>query len=63
MIYCSDEHGDRPRPLPDIPELEDAIDLFERNETPSWDFDVSLQDINFSIRSLISFQIFFLPYL
>ncbi|KAL0886040.1 hypothetical protein Bca101_010023 [Brassica carinata] len=37
--WTSDEHGDRPRPLPDIPELEDAIDLFERNETPSWDFD------------------------
>lgn len=41
MIYCSDELGDRPRPLPDIPELKKAIDLFERTETPSWDFDVS----------------------
>ncbi|CAH8384502.1 unnamed protein product [Eruca vesicaria subsp. sativa] len=37
--WTSDERGDRPRPLPDIPELEKAIDLFERTETPSWDFD------------------------
>lgn len=41
MLNCSDEHGDRPRPLPDVPELEEAIDLFERIDTPSWDFDVS----------------------
>ncbi|KAJ4890635.1 E3 ubiquitin-protein ligase ORTHRUS 2 [Raphanus sativus] len=37
--WTSDELGDRPRPLPDIPELKKAIDLFERTETPSWDFD------------------------
>ncbi|VVB00233.1 unnamed protein product [Arabis nemorensis] len=37
--WTSDEHGDRPRPLPDIPELEKAIDLYERKESPSWDFD------------------------
>lgn len=37
----SDEHGDRPRPLPVIPELENAINLTERREDPSWDYDVS----------------------
>ncbi|KAF8086101.1 hypothetical protein N665_0635s0031 [Sinapis alba] len=37
--WTSGEHGDRPRPLPVFSELEDAIDLFERTETPSWDFD------------------------
>ncbi|CAN8270248.1 unnamed protein product [Cochlearia groenlandica] len=39
VIYCSDEHGDRPRPLPSIPELKMATDLFERKESPSWNFD------------------------
>ncbi|CAA7053811.1 unnamed protein product [Microthlaspi erraticum] len=41
--WTSDEHGDRPRDLPDIPELEKATDLFERKETetPSWGFDES----------------------
>ncbi|KAL0677090.1 hypothetical protein Bca4012_005071 [Brassica carinata] len=34
--WTNDEHGDRSRPLP---KLEDAIDMFERNETPSWNFD------------------------
>ncbi|KAK8599989.1 hypothetical protein V6N13_060210 [Hibiscus sabdariffa] len=37
--WTSDEHGDRPRPLPTIPELKKAIDIFERKESPSWDFD------------------------
>ncbi|CAA7045876.1 unnamed protein product [Microthlaspi erraticum] len=39
--WTSDEHGDRPRSLPNIPELEMATDLFERKENPSWDFDES----------------------
>ncbi|CAA7042239.1 unnamed protein product [Microthlaspi erraticum] len=39
--WTSDEHGDRPRPLPNVPELEMATDLYERKETPSWDFDES----------------------
>ncbi|CAN6868052.1 unnamed protein product [Brassica oleracea] len=34
--WTSDEHGDPSRPLP---KLEDAIDMFERNETLSWNFD------------------------
>ncbi|KAM7471582.1 hypothetical protein LguiA_009765 [Lonicera macranthoides] len=37
--WTSDQHGDRPRPLPVIPELEQAIDIFQRTESPSWDFD------------------------
>ncbi|XP_010496707.1 PREDICTED: E3 ubiquitin-protein ligase ORTHRUS-LIKE 1-like [Camelina sativa] len=37
--WTSDEHGDRPRPLPSIAELDRATDLFERSESPSWDFD------------------------
>jgi len=45
ILYCSDEHGDRPRPLPNVPELNMATDLFERKESPSWDFDVSSKDI------------------
>lgn len=38
---CSDEHGDRPRPLPVISELKKANDIVERKENPAWDFDVS----------------------
>ncbi|XP_007036699.2 PREDICTED: E3 ubiquitin-protein ligase ORTHRUS 2 [Theobroma cacao] len=37
--WTSDEHGDRPRPLPAILELKKAIDISERKESPSWDFD------------------------
>ncbi|KAF9619756.1 hypothetical protein IFM89_009098 [Coptis chinensis] len=37
--WTSDEHGDHPRPLPVIKELKGATDLFERKESPSWDYD------------------------
>ncbi|KAK7312053.1 hypothetical protein VNO77_35592 [Canavalia gladiata] len=37
--WTSDDHGDRPRPLPAIRELKKATVIFERTETPSWDFD------------------------
>ncbi|GAA0139453.1 ubiquitin-protein ligase [Lithospermum erythrorhizon] len=37
--WTSDEHGDRPRPFPEVKELEGAIDLTERKANPSWDFD------------------------
>ncbi|KAL2329405.1 hypothetical protein Fmac_022832 [Flemingia macrophylla] len=37
--WTSDDHGDRPRPLPVIRELKKATVIFERTETPSWDFD------------------------
>lgn len=37
--WTSDEHGDRPRPLPDVPELVDALQLTVRKESPHWDFD------------------------
>lgn len=39
---CSDCQGDRPRPLPNIPELKQAKDVTERTKNPAWDFDVSL---------------------
>ncbi|XWS51515.1 hypothetical protein CRYUN_Cryun12cG0182400 [Craigia yunnanensis] len=36
--WTSDVHGDRPRPLPVIEELEKASNITERKENPSWDF-------------------------
>lgn len=37
--WTSDEHGDRPRPLPKIDELKGAVDITERKADPSWDYD------------------------
>ncbi|XP_025011894.1 E3 ubiquitin-protein ligase ORTHRUS 2 isoform X2 [Ricinus communis] len=37
--WTSDNHGDRPRPLPVIGELENAVDVTERRGSPSWDYD------------------------
>ncbi|KAJ8769997.1 hypothetical protein K2173_009080 [Erythroxylum novogranatense] len=37
--WTSDVHGDRPRPLPAIRELKNAVDLIERKGSPAWDFD------------------------
>ncbi|CAL4911057.1 unnamed protein product [Urochloa decumbens] len=37
--WTSDDHGDRPRPLPTITELKDATDITERKGRPSWDYD------------------------
>ncbi|KAM5571505.1 E3 ubiquitin-protein ligase ORTHRUS 2-like [Rosa sericea] len=37
--WTSDEHGDRPRPLPPIPELKKATSIIERKSSPSWDFE------------------------
>ncbi|XP_047309931.1 E3 ubiquitin-protein ligase ORTHRUS 2-like [Impatiens glandulifera] len=37
--WSSDGRGDVVRALPDIPELEDATDVFERKESPMWDYD------------------------
>ncbi|KAL6177710.1 hypothetical protein ACLB2K_049234 [Fragaria x ananassa] len=39
--WTSDQHGDRPRPLPAIPELKKATSIIERRTSPSWDFEVS----------------------
>lgn len=39
--WTGDEHGDRPRPLPQVPELKRAIDITERKEGPHWDYDES----------------------
>lgn len=59
-INCSDEHGDRPRPLPVIKELAGASDVTDRKESPSWDFDVSWFSSNYFITKL-SFSGFILP--
>ncbi|XP_026451095.1 E3 ubiquitin-protein ligase ORTHRUS 2-like [Papaver somniferum] len=37
--WTSDEHGDRPRPLPVIKELSRATDVTDRKDSPSWDYD------------------------
>lgn len=37
--WTSDTIGDRPRPLPQIKELQDAVDITQRKGTPAWDFD------------------------
>lgn len=39
-LEFSDEHGDRPRPLPVIKELKNATDVTVRKETSAWDYDV-----------------------
>lgn len=36
--WTSDAHGDRPRPLPKIKELQGATEIIERKGTPSWDY-------------------------
>nr|ADR79438.1 VARIANT IN METHYLATION-like protein [Liriodendron tulipifera] len=38
--WTSDEHGDRPRPLPGIKELKNTTDVTERKEKPAWDYEV-----------------------
>lgn len=42
LLMCSDEIGDRPRPLPKIDELKGAVDVTERKGDPSWDYDVGV---------------------
>lgn len=37
--WTSDAHGDRPRPLPKIKELQGATDVIDRKGSPSWDYD------------------------
>ncbi|XP_058195511.1 E3 ubiquitin-protein ligase ORTHRUS 2-like isoform X1 [Rhododendron vialii] len=37
--WTSDDNGDRPRPLPNIPELKNATDITERKGVASWDYD------------------------
>ncbi|KAH6837848.1 Zinc finger RING family protein [Perilla frutescens var. hirtella] len=36
--WTTDDQGDRPRPLPCIPELKKATDLTERKKVPAWDY-------------------------
>ncbi|OIT40413.1 PREDICTED: E3 ubiquitin-protein ligase ORTHRUS 2-like [Nicotiana attenuata] len=37
--WTSDEHGDRPRALPSVKELNGATDITERKGSPAWDYD------------------------
>ncbi|XP_042449994.1 E3 ubiquitin-protein ligase ORTHRUS 2-like [Zingiber officinale] len=37
--WTSEEHGDRPRSLPEVEELNGATDITVRKESPAWDFD------------------------
>ncbi|GLU06302.1 hypothetical protein SLE2022_233450 [Rubroshorea leprosula] len=37
--WTSADAGDRPRPLPAIKELKNAVDITDRKGSPSWDFD------------------------
>lgn len=56
-LCFSDEHGDRPRDMPVIAELADAVDVYERKESPSWDYDVSSSHLLLMSLTLIS-QVF-----
>jgi len=38
LWLLSDDHGDHPRPLPKIKELQGATDITERKGRPSWDY-------------------------
>lgn len=40
LFKSSDDHGDRPRPLPAIKELKNATDVTERKESSAWNYDV-----------------------
>ncbi|KAG0631582.1 hypothetical protein M758_1G264000 [Ceratodon purpureus] len=37
--WTSDDHGDRPRPLPVVDELKSATDVFERKLAPAWAYE------------------------
>jgi len=50
----SDVRGDIPRPLPVVRELEKAIVVYERTETPFWGYDVSDLLFRFQIFSFSS---------
>lgn len=55
LISCclfSDDHGDRPRPLPKIKELQGATDITERKGRPSWDYDVCTSISSFTVTVL-----------
>ena len=51
-LIFSDDHGDRPRPLPKIKELQGATDITERKGRPSWDYDVCTSVSSFSVTVL-----------
>ena len=51
-LIFNDDHGDRPRPLPKIKELQGATDITERKGRPSWDYDVCASVSSFSVTVL-----------
>lgn len=48
LFKSSDDHGDRPRPLPVIKELKNAADVTERKESPAWNYDVCVCSLSFA---------------
>lgn len=50
LFAISDEVGDRKRPLPQIGELKDATEVYERKTEPSWDWKVSMLSGSILIR-------------
>ena len=53
-LVLSDLHGDRPRPLPKIKELQGATDITDRKGSPSWDYDVCTHVLSSVIISILS---------
>lgn len=49
LCSFSDDHGDCPRLLPKIKELQGATDITERKGRPSWDYDVCTSVFSFSV--------------
>ena len=59
FFMYSEQTGDRPRPLPEIGELECAIDITERKNAPAWDYDVSAVLFFYTYLLLFFFFFFF----
>ncbi|KAL5810178.1 hypothetical protein ACOSQ4_026746 [Xanthoceras sorbifolium] len=56
--WTSDEYGDWPRPLPEIPKLENAVDITKRKEGSSWDFNMSMETGQLNMRRACRRSIF-----
>lgn len=52
-LFSSDEHGDRPRPLPVVDELKSATDVFERKLPPAWAYQVCY----FAVKACYAIQL------
>jgi hypothetical protein len=53
LWLLSDDHGDRPRPLPKIKELQGATDITERKGRPSWDYVVCTSVSSSNVADLL----------